>query len=110
MSERYLRSNIGFFHADHLHRTGDMDYAHRVTEANLQICERNHWADDISHCHRVLGDLDFDSGNHEFRPCPLRVRAQDCAEYFGSLRAHRSPAGAWEVLCKGPRRGGVTPP
>ena len=50
-----------------------MDYAHRVTEANLQICERNHWVYQISWCHRVLGDLDFDpstssgqrSGNHE---------------------------------------------
>lgn len=64
-SKKYLYSDIGIHHADHLRRTGDLDYARRVTEANLQICERNHWADDTSYCHRVLGDLDFESGNPE---------------------------------------------
>jgi tetratricopeptide (TPR) repeat protein len=54
------------FHAEYLRRTNDLGYARRVMEVNLQICERNHWAKDISDCHRVLGDLDFDSGNYEF--------------------------------------------
>lgn len=62
---KYLYSVNGIYYADYLCSTGDLDYARRVTEANLQICERNHWADDISRCYRVLGDLDFDSGNHE---------------------------------------------
>jgi tetratricopeptide (TPR) repeat protein len=60
----YLYSNRGIFHADHLHRTGQSDYARRVSEANLPICEKLHAIKDISMCHRVLGDLDFSSDNH----------------------------------------------
>jgi tetratricopeptide (TPR) repeat protein len=63
-SKEYLRSNIGIFHADHLRRTGQVDYARRVTEANLAICERNRVVGQISQCHRVLGDLDAVEGNH----------------------------------------------
>ena len=62
---RYLFSERGIQHAHHLRRIGDLDYACRVTEANLQICEQNHWANTINQCHRVFGDLDFDSGNHK---------------------------------------------
>jgi tetratricopeptide (TPR) repeat protein len=63
--KRYLYSLRGIWHADHLRRVpieegGDPAYARRVTEANLEICERNRWADHISQCHRVLGDLDAD--------------------------------------------------
>jgi len=54
---RYLYSLRGIQHAEHLRRAGDADYARRVTEANLEICQRNHWANQISWCHRVLGDL-----------------------------------------------------
>jgi tetratricopeptide (TPR) repeat protein len=61
---KYLYSDIGIFQADHLRRIGDMDYSRRVTDANLQICERNHWANTISQCHRALGDLDSDIGDH----------------------------------------------
>ena len=61
----YLFSLRGIQHVDHLRRTGQSDYARRVTEANLQICEQEHWANQISWCHRVLGDLDSDSGDHE---------------------------------------------
>jgi tetratricopeptide (TPR) repeat protein len=64
-SRRYLYSIGGIMHADHLRCTGESDYARRVTEANMQICERNHWFDDASRSHRVLGNLDSDSGNHE---------------------------------------------
>jgi tetratricopeptide (TPR) repeat protein len=42
-----------------------LDYARRVIEVNLELMEKNHWPDDTSRCHRVLGDLDFDAGNHE---------------------------------------------
>jgi len=62
---RYLYSLRGIQHADHLRRIGDLDYAHRVTEANLQICERNHWTDYVSQIHHILGDLDFDTNNPE---------------------------------------------
>jgi tetratricopeptide (TPR) repeat protein len=61
----YLYSYVGIQHADHLRRMGQSDYARRVTEANLQICEKNHVAQQISQCHRVLGDLDADVGNQE---------------------------------------------
>ncbi len=64
-SERYLYSLRGIQHANHLRRIGDLNYARRVTEANLQILERLHAVFQISQCHRVLGDLDFDSSNHE---------------------------------------------
>jgi tetratricopeptide (TPR) repeat protein len=62
---QYLFSYAGIRHADHLHRTGDLDYARRVTQANLQICEQNHFAYTPGMCHRVLGDLDFDEGNYQ---------------------------------------------
>jgi len=63
--KRYLFSLRGIQHADHLRRIGDLDYARRVTKVNFQICERNRWAFQSSQCHRVLGDLNSDSGNHE---------------------------------------------
>jgi len=59
--KHYLYSLPGIQHADHLRRTGDADYARCLTEANLEICERNRWAYQISWCHRVLGDLDADA-------------------------------------------------
>ena len=55
----------GIFYANYLRHTGDLDYARRVTEANLQVCKQYHFITDESMCHRVLGDLDFDSGNPE---------------------------------------------
>jgi tetratricopeptide (TPR) repeat protein len=58
--KRYLYSNRGIFHAEHLRRSGEAETARRVTRANLEICERNHWAFLVSQCHRVLGDLDAD--------------------------------------------------
>jgi tetratricopeptide (TPR) repeat protein len=62
---RYLYSVPGICHADHLHRMDDLDYARHVTEANLQTCEKFHWVFLVSQCHRILGDLDSDIGNHE---------------------------------------------
>jgi len=63
--ERYLWSLRGIHHADHLRRANKADYARQVTEVNLEICELNHWLEDISQCYRVLGDLDADAGNHD---------------------------------------------
>jgi tetratricopeptide (TPR) repeat protein len=65
-SKRYLYSLLGINHADHLRRSGQSVYARRVTEANLQILERLHTAFQISQCHRVLGDLDSDSGDQDY--------------------------------------------
>ena len=59
---QYLHSLMGVGHADHLRRTGRADYARRVAEANVEICQRAHWPDDLSRSHRVLGDLDVDAG------------------------------------------------
>jgi tetratricopeptide (TPR) repeat protein len=63
---RYLYSNRGIFHADHLRRAGDPGYARRVTEANLEGWVRDYkWPKDESQCHRVLGDLDADANQHD---------------------------------------------
>jgi tetratricopeptide (TPR) repeat protein len=64
-----LRSHLfslrGIQHADHLRRRGEADYARKVTEANLAICEGEHWPDDMSRCQRVLADLFADGGQKE---------------------------------------------
>jgi tetratricopeptide (TPR) repeat protein len=57
-NKRYLYSLRGIQHVDHLRRTGQTDYARRVTEANLKICVENRFIKSVSQCHRVLGDLD----------------------------------------------------
>lgn len=72
-SRRYRYGQAGIRHADHLRRAGDPSagsgqaaaYARRVTEANLEICEHNRWDSVVSGCHRVLGDLDGDAGQHD---------------------------------------------
>ncbi len=64
-SVQFLTRNSGIGHAIHLLKVGDTDYARRVTEFNLQYCERSHWHFLVSMCHRVLGDLDFDSNSPE---------------------------------------------
>jgi len=61
-AKHYLYSKGGVFHADYLCRVGEADYARRICEANVEVCTRNHWVDDLGESHRVLGDLDFDSG------------------------------------------------
>ena len=64
-SVSYLYSLRGIQHADHLRRRGEAGYARKVTEANLEISERNHWPDNISRCHRVLADLSADAGQQD---------------------------------------------
>ena len=63
-SIQYIYSINGIQHATHLRRTNQLNYAHRVAEANLEICEKNRFINRLSMCHRVLGELDTDSGNH----------------------------------------------
>ena len=64
-STHYLDRNPGIWYAEHLRRLGDAVTARRVTEVNLETCERNRWAFLVSMCHRVLGDLSADEGDHE---------------------------------------------
>jgi tetratricopeptide (TPR) repeat protein len=61
----HLYSIRGVLHADHLRRRGEASYARKVTRANLDICERYHWPNSISRCHRVLADLFADDGQQE---------------------------------------------
>lgn len=60
---RFLFSNRGVFHADHLRRTGDASRAFAIATANLERCKREHWVQDVSRNHRILGDLGLDAGN-----------------------------------------------
>lgn len=62
---RYLYKLEGIKHADYLRRSKDTAYARRVTEKNLEFCERNGWKDYVSQNYRVLGDLDADAGQHD---------------------------------------------
>ncbi len=63
-SEQYLYAQHGVRHATHLWRVGQAALARRVTTTNLTICERNRWANQISWCRRLLGDLDGAAGDH----------------------------------------------
>jgi tetratricopeptide (TPR) repeat protein len=66
-----------------------LSYARRITEANLEICERNRWEFLISMCHRVLGDLDAYSLSRSQPPSP--GAAQEArAHYDEALRIARS--------------------
>lgn len=64
-SKSHLYSDIGIRNADHLRRRAEAGYARKVTEANLDICKRNHWIYSMSQCHRVLADLSADAGQQE---------------------------------------------
>jgi len=61
---RYLYGLRGVQHADHLRQAGVAAQARRLTDANLEICERNRWAASTSRCRRVLGDLAADASQH----------------------------------------------
>ncbi|MGV8174557.1 MAG: hypothetical protein ACP5OU_02515 [Methanothrix sp.] len=52
-------------YADHLRCIGKANDARNVTQANLEICERNNWPDAKSRCHRVLADLSADAGEQD---------------------------------------------
>ncbi|MEP0870811.1 tetratricopeptide repeat protein [Trichocoleus desertorum AS-A10] len=61
---KYLFRLRGIYHATYLRRAGNLDYAQRILEANLAICEHNHWSEYISRSHCALGDLYIDKGNY----------------------------------------------
>ncbi|HJR79766.1 MAG TPA: trypsin-like peptidase domain-containing protein, partial [Anaerolineales bacterium] len=80
-SVRYHFSSDGIKHADHLRRNGDLDYARRIIEANIEYLDRLHAGPhQISQCHRVLGDLDSDTAQHD----------SACAHYESALKLARS--------------------
>lgn len=62
---RHLSRLEGIKHADYLRRSGNAAYAQRITALNLKVCVNNGWRNNISRCHRVLGDLDSGSGQFE---------------------------------------------
>lgn len=62
----HLTSNRGIFYAEYLRRIHNYDYAKHVTKYNLEIMKSEICLPDISRCYRVLGDLEADSGRHDF--------------------------------------------
>jgi tetratricopeptide (TPR) repeat protein len=98
-SLQYHYSTDGIWHAETLIRCAadplcrsdapPLPYARRITEANLEICERNRWIEKISMCHRVLGDLDAHAYLRSQPPSP--GAAQEArAHYDEALRIARS--------------------
>jgi tetratricopeptide (TPR) repeat protein len=93
--KRYLYSLRGIQHADHLRRTGQVAAARQVTIANLEICQRNRWANTTSMCHRVLGDLDAAEGQYP----SARVHYDEALKIARSI-SHR-PALIEALLARG---------
>lgn len=52
-------------HVDHLRRIGNEAQAQKLIEANLKECQREGWQDYESLCHRVLGDLEANTGKQD---------------------------------------------
>ncbi|MBI5955180.1 MAG: tetratricopeptide repeat protein [Chloroflexi bacterium] len=62
---QYLTRVAGVRYSRHLEKAGNLEYCRIITKANFDYCNKNHWFFIVSMCHRVLGDLDFDSSNPE---------------------------------------------
>lgn len=62
---RFLRQLEGVKHADFLRRMGNLASARQVAEDNLAFCEQEELWDYACQCHRILGDLDAEEGQHE---------------------------------------------
>jgi tetratricopeptide (TPR) repeat protein len=60
-----LTDTWGVWYADHLRRAGNATYARTVTEANLKFCKEQSLEPGMCECHRMLGDLDADAGQHD---------------------------------------------
>jgi tetratricopeptide (TPR) repeat protein len=60
-----LCSGYGVFYADFLMSMRGIDEAFELTRRNLEICENQHWPNDISRCHRCLGAIERIKGNYE---------------------------------------------
>ena len=56
-------SITGVFYADFIILNNKFDMAFELTQANLEICQRNNWPSEISRCHRCLGAIERIKGN-----------------------------------------------
>ncbi|MEB3356424.1 MAG: hypothetical protein VKK04_06835 [Synechococcales bacterium] len=57
-----LYRSRGTFQADYLRRTGQLQRAKAVAEANLKISRDRRWLERESRCHRILGDIEAEAG------------------------------------------------
>jgi tetratricopeptide (TPR) repeat protein len=62
-NQPYLYRSRGIFQADYLRRTGRVQDAKYVAEANLRISRNKRWLERESRCHRILGDIESKSEN-----------------------------------------------
>jgi tetratricopeptide (TPR) repeat protein len=60
-----LYSLIGVNYADFLISLKRIDEAFELTRANLEICQKKKWINDISSCRRCLGAIERIKGNHK---------------------------------------------
>jgi tetratricopeptide (TPR) repeat protein len=61
----HLTRQDGILHSEYLLRIGNLELAYKVARFNLEICSESKWIFLISQCHRVYGDLDTHSGDHD---------------------------------------------
>lgn len=61
----HLYALNGVQHVDYLRKVGDIAYARRVAEANLNVSQAMGLRPLLGLAHRVMGDLDLDSGHYE---------------------------------------------
>ena len=64
MEGNRLRTLAGVQYADFLLPMKRFDEAFELTRANLEICQRNNWLNDLSRCNRCLGAIERIRGNH----------------------------------------------
>ncbi|MEW6618409.1 MAG: adenylate/guanylate cyclase domain-containing protein [bacterium] len=55
----------GIFYADFLLSIKQIDEAFELTKANLKICQRNNFVNEISRCHRLLGAIERIKGKQK---------------------------------------------
>jgi hypothetical protein len=67
-----LYSTRGLYWAELLVRAGHAALAARRTAANLRICERGHWNEDIARCHWILGWCELAEGRLNDAEAELR--------------------------------------
>ena len=67
-----LYSSGGVWWVEILLRTGHPDLAARRTTANLRICEREGWNEDVAGCHRMLADCALVQGRLDEAEAQLR--------------------------------------
>jgi len=57
-TKQYLYSLRGVQHSEYLRKTGRVLEARRVASANLTLCQRKSWLDDLSRSLRILADVE----------------------------------------------------